>query len=155
MFTFYNDDTIDDPQQMFIRNIYLYDGELTLNEIIYDPDVNVAFSEGSSPAYLPGYDKGLLTTFLTADADTPPGGLDGWGIDPGEYLSVRFNIINPLEYNYGMLLSDITNSTVVIGIKVQGFADGESESLITPIPPSMIIGLLGLGVAGLKLRKFT
>ena len=149
LFNFYNDDTIPEPKQMFFRNVYFYDGMLELPLII--PTPGVAFSEPSNPQDLPGYDSGLLTTFLAADADTQPEGTN-WGVNPGEYLSVRFNIINP--YNYDTLLSDIASSNVVLGLKVQGFDGGGSESFITPIPASVILGMLGLGIAGLKLRKF-
>jgi len=155
-FTFINDDTIPGPQQMFIRNVYFYDGGLALNSIL--SSTGVAFSSPSNPQDLPGYDEGILTTFLMADSDVqnkPPGDLGGWGIDLGQHLSVIFDISSPATYNYDMLISDIKNSTVVIGIHVQGFADGESESLITPIPGAFLLGILGLGVAGLKLRKFT
>jgi hypothetical protein len=41
-----------------------------------------------------------------------------------------------------------------IGIKVQGIGDYSDTYILTPIPPSVIIGLLGVGVAGMKLRKF-
>jgi hypothetical protein len=60
-----------------------------------------------------------------------------------------------MEYPYADLLSDIGNGNVVLGIKVQGFEGGGSESFITPIPTSVILGILGLGIVGvgLKLRK--
>ena len=153
MFTFINSDTISDPQEMFIRNVYFYDGMLS-DPVITGPttDNEVAFTTPSKPEALPGYEEGLLTSFFAADRDTHPAGTD-WGINPGEYLSVTFTY-DPLEYSYAALLSDIGNADVVLGIKVQGFEGGGSESFITPIPASVILGILGLGVVGLKLRKY-
>ena len=154
MFTFINSDTISDPQQMFIRNVYFYDGMLS-DPVITGPTTEneVAFTDPSKPEALPGFEEGLLTAFFAADRDTHPAGSD-WGVNVGEYLSITFTY-DPLEYSYAALLSDIGSEDVILGIKVQGFEGGGSESFVTPIPPSVILSILGLGVVGLglKLRK--
>lgn len=148
LFTFHNDG----PEQMAIQNVYFMDGNLSLDEILISP--GVAFSMGSSPANLPGY-TGAWTTFFASDADSK--GIDGSGVDDGdptgEWLSIRFDITG-LGYDYDQAIADIKSGTLLMGLHVIGFADGESESFITPIPPSVIIGMLGMVIAGMKLRKF-
>jgi hypothetical protein len=155
MFTFNNNiPDIEPDVPMFIRNVYFYDGKLITPVITGSSEV--AFSVPSKPEDLPGYDyEGAgVTTFLTADADT---GSTHWGVDPGEYLSVQFAIDTLLypTYDYDELLSDIANGIVVLGIHVQGYETGpnDSESFITPVPGAVLLGILGLGVVGLKLRK--
>ena len=49
----------------------------------------------------------------------------------------------------------LTLGSLRIGIHVQGFTSGESESFIlTPAPGAFIFGMLGIGTVGLTLRKF-
>ncbi len=140
---------IGDEEAMFIRNVYFYDGMLSAPVITGTPG-EVAFLEPSNPQDLPGYDEGVLTTFLTADANPPA---SNWGVNEGEWLSVVFTY-NPLEYSYASLISDIYSGDVVLGIHVQGFVGGGSEGFIsTPLPGAVLLGILGLGVVGLKLRK--
>jgi len=49
------------------------------------------------------------------------------------------------------------NTSIRIGVHVQNLPPETAQSdsfILTPIPASVILGVLGLGVAGLKLRKF-
>ena len=145
LFTFHNDG----PEASSITDIYLMDGGLTLNSII--EGLGVYFSEGATPGELPGYNADW-TTFFTMDSEPQPGGVMADGINPGEWLGILFDI--DFGYSYGEVITDMQSANLLVGIRVQGFDSGGSESLITPIPASVILGMLGLGVAGVKLRKY-
>jgi hypothetical protein len=152
LFTFNNNipDIGDDAKLMFISDIYFYDGEL-INPVI-SSSLGVAFVEPAIPSHIPSYKPpDDLTTFLTTGTTNPGTGQDG--VDPGEWLSVLFTIKNTDNYSYVELISDIYNDILILGIKVQGFAGGGSETFITPVPGAVILGILGLGVVGWKLRK--
>jgi hypothetical protein len=92
------------------------------------------------------------------DSNSKPGGVMTNGVNPSESLGIIFNYANGSDYS--SLLAALNNDTFRVGIHVQGFASGGSESFIdTPTTPEPgTIFLLGLGVAGLfgfrkKFRK--
>jgi hypothetical protein len=87
------------------------------------------------------------------------------GIGPGTIYS-NWATLSPrnsttLTMNFAKI--DFSTKLNWIGFEVQGTFDGANESpsnpdffhvSITPVPGSILLGMLGLGVAGLKLRKF-
>ncbi len=88
-------------------------------------------------------------------ADIGPGTIhSSWAtLSPGGSTTLTMNFA---EINFFTTLK-------WIGFEVQGTFDGANESpsnpdffhvSITPVPGSILLGMLGLGVAGLKLRKF-
>lgn len=105
------------------------------------------------------------------------------GVNPGEQVGIVFDLLNGNTFgnvitaiNSGFTSSDpsiydkdgnllYAGTTLRIGVHVQnlgGDEDGDgtlgdySDSFIvtTPVPASVVIGMLGICVAGLKLRKF-
>ena len=100
------------------------------------------------------------------------------GVGPGESLGILYNLEG--ETTFGDVLTAIElgftspdptlydkdgnvthiGTTLRIGIHVQSIielpdGDDSSESFIlTPIPGAVLLGILGLGVAGIKLRKY-
>ncbi|MFT4558430.1 MAG: hypothetical protein ACI93T_000051 [Porticoccaceae bacterium] len=124
---------------------------------IDNSDAGVSFTELASPGNLPG---GNLIGFnatggLTADADAP---VSLNGVNPGESLGVT------LELTSGQTFSDVTSaladSSLRVGIHVQAFADGGSESFVNggggsppavPEPTSMAI--FGIGLAGFAAHR--
>ena len=147
LFTFHNDG----PASSSITDIYFRDGDLTFNSFIQDTLV-VYFEQGASPPELPGAGNDW-TSFFKADSEPPPfaEGVNN-GTPTGESLGILFDIDS--GYSYGEVITDMHIGNLLVGIHVQGFEFGGSESFITPIPASVVLGMLGLGVAGLKLRKF-
>lgn len=150
------------PDPMFIANVFFDDGSLlAIATIIEGP--GVAFTEGGSPGDLPG-GEGLVPAFdatseFLADAD-PPVGTNG--VDPGEWLDVRFTLQEGREYAH--VLAELASTTLRIGLKVQGFDTGDandSESFVNnpefiPLPPAGILasaGLLGLLLLGVTRRS--
>lgn len=100
------------------------------------------------------------------------------GVDPGEYVGIEFDIGNNafadvidainLGFTQPSNINDpddpwYTNS-LRIGVHVSNLGlDNNSDDepgdysdsfIMTPIPSAVLLGMLGLGVAGLKLRKF-
>ncbi len=164
LFTFSNSG----PLASSITDIYFDDGPLLGIASIDNSHLGVSFSQFASPPELPGANT-VVPPFVTtigflADSDSP---VQSNGVNPGEYVGIVFNIgsntfadvIAALNVGFNPDLHYIGGSwdapNLRIGIHVQGFADGDSESFIaTPIPASVVLGMLGLGVAGLKLRKF-
>jgi hypothetical protein len=154
-FTFYNNiPDIGDEEAMFINEIYFYDGKLSYDSVINSSGTNYVVDEGpyNSGDGLAAYKNWTpLALFLQTEASSP--GTGGDGIDPGDWLSVIFDIKDPINDDFDEIIGDMINDDLVVGIHVQGFDGGGSQSFVTPLPSAVLLGLLGLGVVGLKLRK--
>ena len=139
----------------------------------------VDFSQYASPGDLSGGNNAAppfeTTAGFLADADSP--GTDKDGVDPGEHLGIVFNLKDSKTFadvltalNVGLnpdIYASYDNNTkewqwsepsLRIGIHVQGFDSKGSESFgngpPVPVPGAVLLGLLGMGVAGMKLRKY-
>ncbi|MCP4609495.1 MAG: hypothetical protein GY845_12345 [Planctomycetes bacterium] len=105
------------------------------------------------------------------------------GVNPGEQVGIVFDLLNNNTFgdvitaiNSGFTSSDPSvydkkgnliypGTTLRIGVHVQNLpgydkdgnwtqTDGSDSFILTPVPASVVIGMLGICVAGLKLRKF-
>ena len=166
MFTFFNTG----PAAMSIADIYFDDGAL-LGIASFTPSAGVAFSVTASPGNLPGhtpYDfrpeyNGTANSHFAADSDSP---VQPNGVNPGETLGILYNL--QTGRTYADVLSSLALSQtdmqhdldggLRVGIHVQGFAGGGSESFLngpgnfTPASTpdaSATISLLGLALLGL------
>ena len=120
----------------------------------------VDFSIGASPKELPGAkNTGFVTTLgLSADSDAPT---QKYGVNLGEWLGINFSL--PGNRTYTDVLSGLANGGLRIGLHVQAFAGGYSESfvnnpytnnVVVPEPASVVpvpaaVWLLGSGLLGL------
>jgi len=111
----------------------------------------VAFSWGANPADLPaGNDANpSFNANISADSDSPA---SHNGVNPGEYVGFTFTT------NYASVLNSLNNGDLRLGIHVQAFANGGSESFVsTPprvtVPEPGMLALFGLGIAGLGLAR--
>jgi len=123
-------------------------------------DLPVDFSIGPvSPPYLPG--GGTLgfrdptATFFATDSDDP---IRPNGVGLGESLGVVFNLLpdKDIESVFTALALGNRDGGLRIGLKVQGIGPADLSGVflnIVPVPAAFLLGALGLGVAGLKLRK--
>ena len=82
------------------------------------------------------------------------------GVDPGEELEILFWLQDDLIFDD--VLDDLATGALRIGIHARGFASGGGESFVNeipidpamvPLPGAVLLGMLGLGVAGVKLRR--
>ncbi len=147
------------PDNSSITDIYFYDGAFLQSGAVGDSYGDVAFSGPAAPEELPGLPKnGATSAFFSLDSDPA---VQPNGINPDEWLEILFSLKGQttFEQMIAALEAGIANpmglGTMTIGIRAQGFADGGSESFVhVPLPAAALLGLLGLGAAGLKLRKF-
>ncbi len=114
----------------------------------------VSFSQGATPGELPSANNAspafVTTTDFLADSDPPA---QPNGVNPGESLGLVFNLVS------GMTVDDVVAALISgidlrIGIHVQGFASGGSESFVNdpspvPLPAALPLFLTMLGGIGL------
>lgn len=114
------------------------------------------FTQGGGPPNLPGGNE--ITPKFDADirffADSP--GTNNDGVDQGESLGIAFYT---LPSGFDAIISAINSGDLRIGMHVQGFSNGGSESFVStpsavPEPTTMLLFGLGiLGLTGVSRRK--
>jgi hypothetical protein len=74
-------------------------------------------------------------------------------VNPGEYLAVLFSLQTGMTYQD--VVNALNSEDLRIGIHVQGFANGGSESFINdpgapaPVPEPSTLALVGAGMIGI------
>ena len=150
-----------------ITDVYFADGTLLGISALRDADDSILalggfgspgvdFSLGASPPNLPGGNLASppfnVTAGFAADSDAPA---QPNGVNPGEFLQIVFNL------QAGKTLADTLAALALagqpgglrIGIHVQGYGSGGSESFINnPVPEPgtfalVAAGMLALGIA--------
>jgi len=131
------------PDDSSIAGVYFDDGSLLGIAMITNDAGFVEFSEGASPMNLPGGNSiGFVTTagFL-ADSDPP---VQPLGVNPGETLAITFDLVGGQTVDH--VIAELQAGTLRIGIKVQGYTSGGSESFVNvvPEPGAMLVFMAGL-----------
>jgi hypothetical protein len=113
---------------------------------IDDSYEGVLFSQGAEPTNMPRWEKVDFepTLEMTADSDSPAVSQNGIDL-ADEWLEITVQTQASLE----QVCEELNDQSIRIGIHVQAFDDGGSESFITPEPASMAL----LAFGGLILRK--
>ena len=157
LFTFYNDGPsssaydISSPIAGTIAQVYFDYDESLLSFISFDSSTGVNFHQGAAPKNLPG-GKNINPDFMAtysfgADKAAPKN-----GVNPGEHLGIL------LTANFPDVISSINSRSLRIGMHVTGIDGGTSDSYINinvnPVPGAALLGILGMIVAGVKLRKY-
>ena len=160
LFTFLNSG----PEASSSANVYFDDGSLLSFHDLIDADDNggdpgVDFSQGASPPNLPGANNAsppfVTSAGLSFDSDPPA---QPNGVNPSESLGILFDIAS--GSSFADVIDSIVSTDLRIGIHVQGFASGGSESFVnnpapTPEPATMLLLVSGLiGLTGFGRKKF-
>jgi hypothetical protein len=150
-FTFHNAG----PAEMSITDVYFDDGTL-LGIASVTNGSGVDFAQGASPGDLPGGNNANPAFETTAgfSADSEPPAQPN-GVNPGEELSIKFNLIGGQSFadTINALTLAGANGGLRIGLHVQGFANGGSESFINnptpvPLPAAAWMGMALMGSGG-------
>ena len=148
------------PAASIVADVYFDDGTLLGIAGLIDEDdaalgslgdPNVDFSQNASPPDLPGGNavNFQVTAGFLADSDPPP---SANGIGPGEVLGVVFDLQG--GGTFADIVAELTDGRLRIGLHVQGFSGGGSESFVNnPVPEPGTALLFGLGLAGLAARR--
>ena len=135
------------PAASSITDVYFDDGTLLgIANVINGTGVD--FSQGASPGDPPGGNTvGFVTTAGFSADSNPPTQVNG--VNPGEMLTIVFDLTNGKTVQDTILALN-GGQDLRIGIHVQGFEGGGSESFITRVPDGGTTAvLLGLGILGL------
>jgi hypothetical protein len=153
------------PSASSITGVYFADGTLLGIVQIVDSGSGVSFSQGASPANLPGGNAiGFVTTAgFAADSDPP---VQPNGVNPGEWLRIRFALQAGKDYQdtldalqLGLDQGGVTGA-LRIGLHVQGIVGGQSDSFVNgtpisvvPLPTAGAMALAGLGIVARRRRR--
>ena len=141
------------PNAMSITDVYFDDGTL-LGIASITNGSGVSFSQNASPPNLPGWNNITPAFQVTAgfSADSNPPAQPN-GVNPGETLTIVFNLLGGFTFADTINALNTPGDVLRIGIHVQGFAGGGSESFVnTPTPGAL--GLLGLaGLVAARRRR--
>ena len=144
-----------------MTDVYFDDRDLILDAItaIDDSDTGVSFSVGATPGNLPAGNEAsppfITTAGLSVDSNPPA---QPNGVNPGESLGLTLSLKS--DYSYSDLLASLDSGALRIGIHVQGFADGGSESFVskgipsTPAPGALLLASIGVGIVLRGKRRF-
>ena len=157
LFTFTNSG----PAASSITAVYFDDGSLLGIASIDNSDPGqVAFSQPATPGELPAANMAsppfVTMMNFSADSDEPP---PINGVNPGESLGILFNLVG--GQTFADVLLELAFGTLRIGIHVQGYESGGSESFVNNgpvnggpngpvngVPEPATIFLLGMGLLG-------
>ena len=121
----------------------------------FTTSAGVSFSTGKngacSPPNLPGGSPYSFTTSYCADALSPT---QPNGVNPGEWLTISYALA--AGSSFAQVVSALNSGTYRVGIHVQGFASGGSESAISTVqqvPEPSALALVGGGFAAMLLRR--
>lgn len=139
-----------------IADIYFDDGTL-LGIASIANGAGVDFSQYANPGNLPGGNSMSpafeATAGFTADSNPPS---EPNGVNPGETVTIYFTLQS--GGTLADVISELYSQELRIGLHVQGFANGGSESFVNelvpvPLPAAAWLMLSGLGALRLARRR--
>ncbi len=144
------------PAASSICDLYFDDGSLLALSHVFN-GAGTTFSQFAKPKDLPGGEHAtpafVTTAGFSADADPP---VQPDGVNPGEEVGIFFT----LKYGqtYQNVISELASGALRVGIHVQGFEGGGSESFVDnpnpiPAPASAGLGVVALGILMFACRR--
>lgn len=138
------------PLASSITDIYFDDNDLHLTFSNFVQSAGVTYTVGANPSNLPGGNPYSFSSDYSYDSASP---VQPKGVNPGESLTIVFSLAN--SYQYSDILDALDDGSMRVGLHVQGFANGGSESFINddpnPVPEPGSLVLLGAGMLGLAI----
>lgn len=144
-----------------LTDVYFDDGTLLGIASITGSGAGVAFLSGAKPSNLPGGNlltPAFVTTAGFSTDSNPPVILNG--VTAGESLTITFNLQTSKTYADVLSALALPNGggtgDLRIGVHVQSFLDGGSESFVnTPVPEAETYAMMlaGLGLVGFMARR--
>ncbi|MHC4323980.1 MAG: hypothetical protein ACYSUX_06885 [Planctomycetota bacterium] len=148
------------PEASSITDVYFDDGTLLGIASITNTLGLVEFSGFADPPDLPGGNNVappfITTAGFSADSDSPAQPL---GVNPGEFLEITFDLQGGGIFDD--VLDELTTGDLRIGIHVQGYSSGGSESFINngnkviPAPGAAMLCGIGIGIVNRLRRRKT
>jgi hypothetical protein len=137
--------------EMVVTGVYFADGTL-LGLATLNGSAGVIYQQGGSPPNLPGGNMisppFVATAAFTATAASPA---PHNGIAPGQWLQVAFDLLPGLTFLD--VEAALASGDLRIGLHVQGFADGGSESFVNvPAPGAALVPVMGMALAWRRRR---
>lgn len=121
--------------------------ELALTAGTLTQSSGVSFGWGATPVNLPGGNTIAFSSDLGLDSNVPT---QPSGINPGEWLNIAFS------GSLSQLIAGLHSNDLLVGMHVQGFSNGGSESFVSVAEPSVVAMLLvGLTLIGFAIRRRT
>ena len=121
------------PSASSIADIYFEDDGTLLGIASIANGPGVDFSQGASPGNLPGGNSisppFQATAGFTADSNPPT---QPNGVNPGETVTIFFVLQS--GGTLADVISELYSQELRIGLHVQGFANGGSESFVNAVP---------------------
>jgi hypothetical protein len=148
-FTFYNSG----PLPCSITDVYFDDGTLLGISSITN-SAGVDFNTGAAPPNLPGgnlISPAFVTTAGFSADSNPPAQPNG--VNPGGWLRITFTLVGGNTYADTISALNTPGDNLRIGIHVQGFADGGSESFVNVPTPGGLALLAALPFAARRRRS--
>jgi hypothetical protein len=162
------------PNPSAITGIYFEDGTLLglASVIASDPFADDPSRDGlvlgqpAHPSNMPGWST-LDPKFYASSAFSVGSSGAPDGVSPGESVVLRYalhsgktinDVLNAIHVGFDPSTYYVggswTQDHIRIGLHVQDIGQESDSLILTPAPASVIIAMLGICVAGIKLRKF-